>query len=77
MNDIIRPKIWNDKNIDFWYRQNTVVFSSIEKDSFEGAAINPIDFVLPELYLTKLTKKQLSLSHRIFRRLKNFITISI
>jgi SAM-dependent methyltransferase len=71
--DIIRPKIWDDDNIYFWYRQNIVVFSSIEKAPTVHAAINPRDLVHPKLYLSKLPKKSASLIQRLVRRVKCFI----
>ncbi len=31
--DVIRPAIWDDENIDFWYRQNTVLY--VRRDRLE------------------------------------------
>ena len=57
-NDFIRPKIWDNVEIPFWYRQNTMLFTrarltlSGEHRSFEGA-----NLVHPDL-LTRLTQRQ-------------------
>ncbi len=52
--DIVRPFFWDDKNIDVWYRQNTVLFvkdgTDIEKCYFRKASYKAItDIVHPEL----------------------------
>ena len=71
--DIIRPEIWNDKDIYFWYRQNILVFSKIGKTKSKKNETNPIDIVHPELYLSKLPQKSVSLSQRLLRRIKRII----
>jgi hypothetical protein len=55
--DLVRNKIWNDKNIPFWYRQNILLFvkkekmSSIRVASFNESESNfPIALVHPYLY---------------------------
>ncbi|MCS5489022.1 class I SAM-dependent methyltransferase [Algoriphagus limi] len=51
--DIIRPLIWNNPNVDFWYKQNIFL---VVKDSNELASKFPsssLSLVHPELYETK------------------------
>ena len=45
--DKIRPNIWNDKAIPFWYRQNTVLFMKRDK---EESGLPPLDAIHPELF---------------------------
>jgi SAM-dependent methyltransferase len=57
-NDIIRPMIWTDEEIPFWYRQNIMLFTKSElttsKDfvSFEGLSL-----VHPVLYEKALNRQ--------------------
>ena len=44
--DCIRPSIWDDVNIPYWYRQNTLLFV---KGKTNGETF-PLDMVHPELY---------------------------
>ena len=30
LHDIIRPKFWNNNNVDWWYKQNVLIFSKVE-----------------------------------------------
>ena len=60
--DVIRPKIWNDKNIPYWYRQNILLYAKKDfltdeqrkKIRLVGAAGDlPLPLVHPELYTNK------------------------
>ncbi len=46
--DTIRPKIWNNNQIEFWYRQNIIVFKKDIK--FESPVL---DIVHPSFYFTR------------------------
>lgn len=51
--DIIRPLIWDNANVDFWYKQNIIL---VVKDSHELTSKFPsssLSLVHPELYNTK------------------------
>jgi len=54
--DAIRPKVWNNSNVDVWYRQNMVVFCK-EGHALSAAlgasSSNYIDIVHPELFKYK------------------------
>ena len=54
--DLVRPRIWNDPQIPFWYRQNALLFASREGASAivgrAGRAAPPmLDIVHPEGWL--------------------------
>lgn len=51
--DFIRPAIWNDEKIPFWYRQNILVFAvpSVFPNISPNTRSIPLDVVHPELYL--------------------------
>ncbi len=34
--DVVRPAIWNDDDVEYWYRQNTILFANAD-----GVAANP------------------------------------
>jgi len=52
--DVLRPIFWNDEKVDFWYKQNMLIFTKNSKielklknlNSFEGnCLVHPIGFV--------------------------------
>jgi hypothetical protein len=49
LNDFIRPAIWDDKKIAFWYKQNTFVFTKYRDHVHKEYPI-PINLVHPEQY---------------------------
>jgi hypothetical protein len=60
--DILRPMLWNDAKIDFWYRQNTFIFSNSEGLARNGSLrvwaerVNPwssLNLVHPDQYVRK------------------------
>jgi hypothetical protein len=61
VHDFIRPKIWNDSQIPFWYRQNILLFTKRlksdgiqpENDTFDTQSL-PLSIVHPDLYLSKI-----------------------
>jgi SAM-dependent methyltransferase len=59
--DIVRPVIWQDKTVSWWYRQNTLLFADangVRKwprfRELKPAAPETLDLVHPDLYLRKL-----------------------
>ena len=63
--DCIRPKLWDDKNVQIWYRQNLLLF--VKKDRLNdypaiaaetGRKIP--DLVLPDMYLSKIESFKVS-----------------
>ena len=51
--DVIRPVIWNDNDIDVWYRQNSFVFSK-DPSAFSVSQDTdfPVDIIHPDLFRT-------------------------
>ncbi|MEI9914287.1 MAG: methyltransferase domain-containing protein [Candidatus Saccharibacteria bacterium] len=56
--DVIRPLVWNLDIVDFWYRQNSLIFATKAASEQYGlvASKAPLNIVHPRL-LTKLIKK--------------------
>jgi hypothetical protein len=58
--DVIRPLIWDDSEIDFWYRQNVIVFSRkpdlypTSMESFGGRSL-----VHPEMLLISVNRDKI------------------
>lgn len=52
--DLIRPKIWDNSNISYWYKQNTLVYVSDTRMSSKFSSNSALDIVHPEMYLTHL-----------------------
>lgn len=50
--DIIRPVFWNNLNVDFWYKQNILVFSKKNFHQFDSTMMDASRFniIHPELY---------------------------
>lgn len=45
--DFIREEIWNDPNIDFWYKQNIITF---EKTNSSSTTEIPLNIIHPDLF---------------------------
>ncbi len=52
--DIIRPNIWENPNISYWYKQNTLVYVSRNRISERLPTNVTLDVVHPEMYLAHL-----------------------
>jgi SAM-dependent methyltransferase len=60
--DCIRPRIWSDERVEFWYAQNTLIFANDEGHErhpvLNGVGANgPVSVVHPQL-LAKATKRR-------------------
>lgn len=55
--DLVRPLVWNDDRVAFWYAQNTVLYldPSVPDPAGAVAVDAPMDLVHPRLYLRKRT----------------------
>jgi SAM-dependent methyltransferase len=67
--DLIRPRIWSDQKIPFWYRQN--LFIAAEQNhpilrDFQPALNGFLDVVHPELFLSRM-KRYTRLDRRTLR----------
>lgn len=61
--DIIRKKFWEDEDIDFWYKQNTILLINKDSvDNYDFIQSEPnhevISFVHPQLYIRKSEQLQ-------------------
>jgi SAM-dependent methyltransferase len=67
--EVIRPEIWNDEKIHFWYKQNIIVYTKLAGSQHSPKKpLLALDIIHPELYLMKIT----ALSGRgFFRRIIN------
>lgn len=55
--DILRAKFWENDNIDWWYRQNMVIYCSEKSNSFLGESdASVLSLVHPELLKMKETQ---------------------
>ncbi len=65
--DILRPKIWNNKNIFYWYRQNSLIYikknaiNRVLGKTYKGGKSLTVDIVHPESYLLKSKESRLDL----------------
>jgi hypothetical protein len=53
--DVIRPEIWANDRVDFWYRQNMFL---ITKEKPEPSALRLLSVVHPELYKLRLNNEK-------------------
>lgn len=53
--DIVRPVIWSNPGVEYWYRQNTILYVSdrMPVDGTAASAVPSLDVVHPELYIRK------------------------
>jgi SAM-dependent methyltransferase len=51
--DLLRPSVWNDDRVAFWYAQNTVLYLDDTRPDPDGVGSVevPMDLVHPQLYL--------------------------
>lgn len=61
--DLIRPVIWNNPQVDIWYRQNLLIFS---KNKIQNAKVGALDLVLPE-YWDQKNKEVFTLQNQLVR----------
>ena len=52
--DVIRPNLWNNDNIPFWYRQYTLVYINKNAKIELPNSVPILDIVHPELYQAKV-----------------------
>lgn len=61
--DLIRPRIWNNPQVDIWYKQNLLIFS---KNKIQNAEVGALDLVLPE-YWIQSNKEIITLKNQLDR----------
>lgn len=80
--DIIRPAIWSDENIPFWYRQNSILYT--RRGTLRHAKVGKpiatpenLDIVHPDLYELRLPnsfRSALRMNWKLLKRFLNPIT---
>lgn len=48
--DLIRPKIWDDPKVEWWYRQNIVLFAAAKHPIWKRDPPAARDMIHPELH---------------------------
>lgn len=70
--DLIRPQIWNNKQIEFWYRQNTLIYAktselyrypALQKYYLDNRESTIVDAVHPEVWVGRLIYFQNVFNH--------------
>ena len=56
--DIVRPLIWNNLKVKWWYKQNMVVASSKNLKGMIKKMDNTLNYVHPELYERNIVEKE-------------------
>lgn len=65
--DCIRPQIWNNKQVEFWYRQNIFIYANskelyrypeLQKYYLENRESIIFDAIHPEMWISKLIQFQ-------------------
>jgi len=75
--DAIRPQLWNDDRVAYWYRQNTVL--AIKSEVPTPSGLRPIgggdlvDVVHPNLIATLRTAEQKRRQRRLRQRLSRLV----
>ena len=79
--DVLRFRFWEDKRVFHWYRQNMVVFSTLDLGHLKTES--PLDIIHPDFYLNKAVRLENIIQARrspkfylklFFASLKNIFT---
>ena len=57
--DVVRPKVWNNKDVGVWFVQNTLLYTKEKSD------LTMIDVIHPELYTRKMNSRVVKLVRRL------------
>jgi hypothetical protein len=71
--DVVRPRIAGNREIEYWYRQNTVLYVKCGSDlatTLTGSAMpKALDYILPELFEAKLKQLHQPKLRELIRRI--------
>jgi SAM-dependent methyltransferase len=73
--DIVRPKIWDDESVLFWYRQNTLVFTRNELFHEFDRLTKSLNIVHPLCYESKIPAKNGYLKNLLLALIPNIRTL--
>jgi len=54
--DLIRPQIWNNENVQYWYRQNIIIFAAAGHPILDLGPTTANDYIHPE-YLRQMQSR--------------------
>jgi SAM-dependent methyltransferase len=67
--DVVRPRVWCDKQVEPWYAQNAILYlsqeSALNTTLTASAPDELFDLVHPEMYTAKMTKPRLRYLFRV------------
>jgi SAM-dependent methyltransferase len=66
--DVVRPAVWNDERVDWWYAQNALLYLADGDDS--SVPRMPLDVVHPRNLLTRVEAKPPPLAQRLRRTVR-------
>jgi len=75
--DLIRPRIWDDDSVLYWYRQNTLIFTRKKLSQELIPATQNINVVHPLCYESKIPQKNSYLKNLILALIPNIQTIEL
>ena len=73
--DIIRPQVWNDETVEFWYRQNTIMYAKKSSDAYNQLKsrgfvsvedLGRLDIIHPNLFKLYTQPNSVSGSLKVF-----------
>lgn len=73
--DIVRPKIWDDESVLFWYRQNTLVFTRNKLVQEFDRITKNLNVVHPLCYESKIPSKNNYLKNLLLALIPNVRTL--
>ena len=82
LSDCIRPRFWNNENVEWWYRQNMFFcYKSGSKNPF-NVENRPLNLIHPKLFILKVTEnkllyKNIDLIHSENEFLKNQLAVTV
>jgi SAM-dependent methyltransferase len=71
--DVVRPKIWFDPGVEFWYRQNLIVYVAAERSV--ALPFEPTETVLPLVHPELLTRRATSKQRPAIGWLRNRVRL--
>jgi SAM-dependent methyltransferase len=71
--DVVRPKIWTNSEVEFWYRQNLIVYMSEERAA--GFPNGPTETVLPLVHPELFAHRRPSAARRVLGRVRSALRL--
>ncbi len=68
--DLFRPQVWNNQDVDWWYRQNTFLFVSATNSELERSFLAPYRLKLPDIIHPLFLDNRLYWNSKKFQKLR-------